>query len=165
MSEVDTYKAIAALAELVKNTKPLQQAAAVLAKSFALTDEEVARREEYNTILNSANERLADLKKRQFAIDDAVEKNTAVLRETDAKVAAIKREHDQKTTEQADRDAALQTRESALSADEKKMAQIMIGLNGRERDAAAKEQELAERETAVAARESKITDALKAIGQ
>jgi len=158
------FKAIVEMAEMIKNPKALQEAAAILADGFKLSDEEIKKREEYNSIVQKA----AAVQKETAEL---ISKNEGLL----AKIEAVQIEHDNHVKEaqialEAQNYAlrgekeSLDSKAESLKARETEILRLESELSVREKAVVAKENELRAREEVVEEREARMKKVVEAMG-
>lgn len=158
MNKLEFMQAVIETAKMVKEMTPESIAAdaQAIADGITLTQDELAKRDAYNDLLNSTNEAVAQLKIDQGNLATA----QAELQRGNTKLA-----DDLKALEHGRKQ--LEADQKALVAAQQQLANAEKALDQRKKDADARDiaqnerdDKLDERESAIAAREKKAGDAL-----
>lgn len=158
------FKAIVEMAEMIKNPKALQEAAAVLAEGFKLSDEEIKKRDEYNTLLQKA----AAVQAENAALI-ASNQDLLIKIETARNEQAAQADEDKNLIENERRDIRLEKENLAdlncdLKARETEVIRMESEYNLREKAIIAKENELRAREAGIEEREARMKKVMEAMG-
>lgn len=162
MSEI-TFQAIIELSKLINNPKAIKEAADYLVSFFALKEEEIKKRNEFNEIVTKANSVQKQIDTKQAKLDSDLQKlqvKTDELNQGKAKFAedqALSLAKIEKDTQE------LAELKKELDEKNSELQKKLIEYDLLKKDLDQKKLELEQREATISAKEEKLQTALSAI--